>query len=205
MKGEGIAAGCVWAVAYRPLPGETVSGDGYMVEAFAEGLLLGVIDGLGHGAEAADAAGIAAETLKGSQPWQGLEGALQACHTALRGSRGVVLTLAFYRPAAGLLQWSSIGNVEGVLWHRPGQPEAQRLCVIPRGGVLGYQIPTPQVATVAVADGDLLCLATDGIASAFVEKTPATLEPRTLADYILKRYGQDKDDALILAVRLGRA
>lgn len=196
---------CVdWAVALRPLPGQPVSGDLYVVEAFPEGVLLGVIDGLGHGVEAARVARLAAASLKRSQPGRGLEATLRECHAALRGTRGAVMTLAFYRPESGRLEWSSIGNVEAILWHCPGEPEGQRLSVSPRGGVLGYQIPNPHVTTVAVAAGDVLCLATDGITSEFAEKTPAFLEPRALADFILERYGREEDDALVLVARLGR-
>lgn len=196
-------SGIEWAVAQRPLAGQPVSGDHYLVKAVDGGVLLAVMDGLGHGEEAAHASRLAADCLDYVAPAHGLGNMVRECHEVLRGSRGVVLTLALYRPDAGNLQWCSIGNVEGVLWHRPAQPDAERLCVPLRGGVVGYQLPSLHVSTVPVASGDVCCLASDGIASAFVEKTPAFLEPRRLADYILERYGRSTDDALVLAVRFG--
>lgn len=203
MSSKASIPGIEWAVAQRPMAGQSVSGDFYLVEAFADGVLLAVIDGLGHGHEAAHASRLAATSLARAYPNHGLGALIKECHTTLRGSRGVALTVAVYRPGPGTLQWSSVGNVEGVLWHRPGQPDNQRLCVTPRGGVVGYQLPTPHVATLAVVGGDICCLATDGIASAFVERTPAYPEPQALADYILGRFGRSTDDALVLAVRFG--
>src|SRR4051812_16934568 len=48
-----------WAVAGRALSGQLESGDAGLVVALARGTLLAVIDGLGHGSEAAAAAGSA--------------------------------------------------------------------------------------------------------------------------------------------------
>ena len=47
-----------WAVATQPLPGPSVSGDLHLVEPFAHGALVAVVDGLGHGDEATAAARI---------------------------------------------------------------------------------------------------------------------------------------------------
>ncbi|HJW24314.1 MAG TPA: SpoIIE family protein phosphatase [Rhodocyclaceae bacterium] len=197
--------GLEWTVAQRPMPGETVSGDRCLVRPWGGGILLAAMDGLGHGEEAARAARAATGCLAGERPASDLAGAIRECHEVLRGTRGVALTAALYHPAQGRLQWVSVGNVEAVLWQRPGHPEGRRQCVTPRGGVVGYQLPTLHVATLDVAAGDVFCLATDGIASAFVEKTPAFLEPRRLAGYIMERYGKGTDDALVLAARFGEA
>lgn len=197
--------GIEWAVAQRPLPGESVSGDHYVVRTWDGGVLLAAMDGLGHGWEAAQAAHLAGDCLNEAVPALGLEAMIRDCHEALRGTRGVALTAALYHPDPGTLQWTSVGNVDGVLWHRPGQPDRGRQCTILRGGVVGYQLPTFHVSTLQVSSGDICCLASDGIASGFIEKDPAFLEPRRLADYILERYGRTTDDALVLAVRFGEA
>lgn len=50
-----------WSVAARPMAGQTVSGDRHVVQFFEQGVLLAVIDGVGHGNEAHAVAEIAAE------------------------------------------------------------------------------------------------------------------------------------------------
>src|SRR5215472_796354 len=53
-----------WGVATRALPGQTVSGDLHLVKEFRDGALLAVVDGIGHGAEATAAAGLAVRILE---------------------------------------------------------------------------------------------------------------------------------------------
>ena len=53
----------VVGVASKTLQGQSVSGDIHVVIPFNEGLLVAVIDGLGHGPEAAIASMAAAKTL----------------------------------------------------------------------------------------------------------------------------------------------
>ena len=53
-----------WGVAESPLPGEHESGDRHVVQLSAAGVLIAAIDGMGHGAEAAAAAKLAASTLE---------------------------------------------------------------------------------------------------------------------------------------------
>ncbi|HEY1633585.1 MAG TPA: hypothetical protein VGF64_02425, partial [Acidimicrobiales bacterium] len=53
-----------WAVAARPFPGESVSGDQSVVRVSETEALLAVIDGLGHGPEAATAAEHAVDVLR---------------------------------------------------------------------------------------------------------------------------------------------
>ena len=45
-----------WGVAARPLEGQAVSGDLHLVKPLDDGVLLAVVDGVGHGGEAVAAA-----------------------------------------------------------------------------------------------------------------------------------------------------
>src|SRR5437870_835920 len=84
------------AAAGRALGGpKNESGDIHVVSPFPEGVLVGVIDGLGHGAEAALAACAAADVLKAcaGEPVKAL---IQRCHESLRQTRGAVMSLASF-------------------------------------------------------------------------------------------------------------
>ncbi len=76
-----------WGVTTRAMPGQTVSGDQYVVLPRPTGVLLAVIDGLGHGHDAASAAQAAVETLRryAQEPPIPL---IQHCHQALRSPMG---------------------------------------------------------------------------------------------------------------------
>ena len=78
--------GLDWAVAFEPCPGEQVCGDAHVLTPFHNGVLLGVIDGIGHGPAAALAARAAVNSLE--QPDAAtLIDAVARCHTAAGGSR----------------------------------------------------------------------------------------------------------------------
>src|SRR5205814_9273794 len=53
-----------WGVASLALPGEAESGDRHLVKPVGTGVLVAVVDGLGHGAEAASAAKAAVAALE---------------------------------------------------------------------------------------------------------------------------------------------
>src|SRR5512133_4294578 len=92
--------------------GEATSGDLGIVTLLPEGVLVAGIDGLGHGEEAARAAGKAGEVLR-ERPGRDLVLLVQLCHAALKGTRGAAISLAFVSPSEGGVTWLGVGNVQG--------------------------------------------------------------------------------------------
>src|SRR5436190_12658463 len=78
---------------------------------FLDGPLAAVMDGLGHGPEAASAARQAAGILEASagEPVIAL---VQRCHDGLRRTRGVVMSLASFTVRDSAMAWIGVGNVE---------------------------------------------------------------------------------------------
>jgi negative regulator of sigma-B (phosphoserine phosphatase) len=189
-----------WGVAGRELPGEEVSGDLHLVQPFAGGALAAVVDGLGHGAEAAAAAQKAVATLR-DHAHESVLPLVRRCHAALRDTRGVVLTLASFNAADGTMTWVGVGNVEGVLIHAEEALGQGRDYVLLHGGVVGHQLPPLRAFVIPVARGDTLVLATDGIRPGFAEGLPPADPPQHLADRILARDFRGTDDALVVVAR----
>lgn len=79
------------------LEGELVSGDRACVSESDAGVLVSVVDGLGHGQQASNASTQACEVLR-SGPSDSLGALVQRCHQKLRGTRGAVVALAFFPP-----------------------------------------------------------------------------------------------------------
>jgi serine/threonine protein phosphatase PrpC len=197
-----------WAVAARALAGQTASGDQYLVRPFPGGVLVAVVDGLGHGEEAVTAANLAIAALRAhaDEPVVAL---LQRCHEQLRGTRGVVMSLASFSAQGSSVTWAGVGDVEGVLLRAVAGAQPARESVPLRGGVVGYQLPRLRATTLPITQGDLLVFATDGIRSSFVQEpllhNPLIRQtvdgPRQLADRLLAHYGKETDDALALVAR----
>lgn len=188
-----------WSVASAPLPGEARSGDQCVVRTFAGGVLVGVIDGLGHGDAAAVAASRAVEIL-GEYRGSSLLALVRQCHEALVGTRGVVMSLAWFNAGENTMTWVGVGNVEGVL-QRAGPPAHSKERLMPSGGVVGFQLPPLRPVKAAVAPGDTLVLATDGLRGEFAEQVSARERPSRLAKHLLTQFARTTDDALVLVAR----
>jgi len=186
-----------WGVASRAL--ETVSGDAHLVQPLSGGALFAVVDGLGHGPPAAEAARAAIRSLEAwaEQPVR----AVAECHERLKSTRGVVLMLAWLEGPGDSLSWLGVGNAQGVL--QSGDP-AQRLrqqTLVGRVGVVGRQLPPLHATRVPVAPGDVLVLATDGIRPNFMPAVVRDDPPQRVAEAILEQHWTRGDDGLVLVVR----
>src|SRR5438445_13137077 len=97
--------------------------------------------------------------------------------------------------------WLVFGNVEGVLIYADAGRRRCRERLVTRGGMVGSELPPLRAEVVAVAPGDTLILATDGIQSGFADELIVEAPPQQLADQILTRSGKRTDDALVLVAR----
>jgi len=189
-----------WGVSSRALPGQAASGDRHVVEAFPGGALIGAIDGLGHGDEAASAARAAGDVL-GRHCRESVIALARRCHEALLSTRGVVMSLASFSGGDQTMTWLGVGNVEGVLLRASARAVPMREQLLLRGGVVGYQLPQLSAWVLPLCPGDTLIFATDGIRSEFTSVVDSAGSAAGLADRILAGYAKGTDDALVVVAR----
>lgn len=178
-------------------------GDQWVVAEREGGTLFGVIDGLGHGGEAATAAGSAAEILTRNAPAP-LDGLLVLCHEALAATRGAAITLALTDLEGHWLRWLGVGNVTGFLVRSrtPTTLGQGQLAALVLGGIVGFQLPVLRVPEpVETHPGDLLILATDGVKLGLGPGSRLSGPISRLACDLLDRNATPADDALVLAAR----
>lgn len=188
-----------WGFAGAALEGGR-SGDVQVVAPFEGGVLLAVIDGLGHGPEAALAAEVAAAVLK-RRPAAAIVDLIALCHEELRRTRGAVLTIASLDARSSTIAWGGVGNVDAVLLRKtPRAGQASDAAPV-RGGVVGDRIPPLKIGTTPIAEGDLLVLASDGIRSGFTRSVDHESTPQEIADRIFERHARPSDDSLVLVAR----
>ncbi len=189
-----------WSVGARTLAHQAESGDLHVVAPFDDGALVAVIDGLGHGHEAA-VASRAAETVLRLYPQEQIPDLMRRCHAELRKTRGVVLSLASFDAARNVVTWLGVGNVEGILFRGNAQMKPSRESLLLRGGVVGYQLPPLRPVTLPIFHSDTLIMVTDGINRQFSGELPIGREPQEVADAIIYRFARATDDALVLVAR----
>jgi len=189
-----------WGVATRIAPGAQESGDLHVIHEFSEGLLIGAVDGLGHGPEAAVASRLCASVLL-EYAGGPLDEIVVRCHVHLRKTRGVALSICTLNEKAPTWSWLGVGNVSGVLLREGCGPAREREFLLQRNGVVGGHMPKLAVATVSAAPGDVMILATDGVRADHSHGLDLRGTPQQIADRILDRHATGTDDALALVAR----
>ena len=195
-----VAQTVEWAIAGRALPGEERSGDAAVAVPHDRGVLLAVVDGLGHGAEAADAAERARDEVA-ARAGESLERLMGHCHDVLRGMRGAAVALVDVRRHDPTLEWLAVGNVEALVVRDRDEARRHVDAVLQQAGVVGMQLPALRPREAPFGAGDVLVLATDGITRNFITELRPAWAARPLADWILRHHGRDNDDALALVAR----
>ncbi len=182
-------------VAYRSRPcrGQTRSGDAVVIRTEGETTLLAVIDALGHGPLAADAADRAVAFLRAAVVEDGLLLVMEGLHHTLRSSRGAAATVCLVGPSG--LEASGVGNVTLRVF-------GSRMSFILTPGILGGRLRAVRVFHGALQPKARLLLHSDGVRPQFSEQD-ATLGSLTdCCDVILSRYGRHQDDATLMITEM---
>lgn len=182
--------------ASRPKSPGDANGDSFVFKRWNDTVLVGVIDGLGHG-EGAHKAAMAAKEYVESHYDSSLSRIFEGTERACRGTRGVVMALARFDWVGETVTVGSVGNIA------IKTDSEESLGTIPRRGVLGSNGPDPAVTTGDWDQNDRFVMFSDGVEShwdlrdhAEVFSEPATVVARRL----LGQYGKDHDDATIVVV-----
>lgn len=187
-------------VVSEPIRGEEVCGDGWGTRTFADSLLLMVVDGLGHGVFAAEAAraaeGVFAQTRE-SSPCDVLHDA----HAALKKTRGAALGVARIEPEKGLLRFAGIGNICAVIV-APGVSRS----MASHNGTLGQHIARVQEFSYPWNADSVLVMHSDGLSSRWdLERYPGvwSKHPSMIAAVLHRDFSRERDDVTVLVAKTG--
>jgi negative regulator of sigma-B (phosphoserine phosphatase) len=182
----------IFGIATKSASNEDTNGDAYLIKNWANHVLVALIDGLGHGEEAAKAS-IQAKQYVTEHFSSPLEQIIQGIHDCLGKTRGAVVGLARIDQAEKRFAFCGVGNIEiKVTSYPPMHPTSL-------GGIVGmgkirlkkfeYQYETLEAFSVY----------SDGISSKFeMPNNHPGLEPQKSAETILNIWGNKRDDATII-------
>jgi negative regulator of sigma-B (phosphoserine phosphatase) len=181
----------------RNKPGNEVSGDAFLFHEDRDGALVALIDGLGAG-EAAHEAAERAKQCVAENTDVPLTGLLQLCHRALHSTRGAVMMIMRVDHVQKSVSFAGVGNIGVKVFSNSS------IKPISRNGIVGYRMSNVREFTYPYTDGDVFILHSDGISSRFVvdeawvrdRKTDLQLVAQTIAD----EFGKD-DDMTVIVVR----
>jgi anti-sigma regulatory factor (Ser/Thr protein kinase) len=181
-----------------PHPAETISGDAWAAQIFADSAMVLVADGLGHGVQAAvasQAAVAAFQKRRGTSPADVLE----EIHHALRPTRGAAAAVAAVDRARGVVCFAGIGNIAGTI-----VSGATTRSVVSHHGTAGGAVRRIHEFTYPWSPGDLLVLHSDGLGSHWtLEGYPglAARHPALVAAILYRDHRRERDDVTVVTLR----
>lgn len=185
-------------VVCLPMRGERACGDGWAVRREGRRSLFLVVDGLGHGAAAADASAAAVAALERA-PDSSVVDVLERIHGALRATRGAAVSVLEVIAGAPVARYGGIGNVSGSIWSAGG---VRRMVSLP--GTAGHVVRRIQAFDYEWPDDGLLVLHSDGLAGHF-DLSPASglarRHPALVAGVLYRDHARGRDDVTVLVAR----
>ena len=182
-----------------PKTGEEVCGDGFAVADDPELPSLMVVDGLGHGIGAADAARLAVRAFEAA-PGLPPGAQIATIHDALRGSRGAAVSVARIDRTRGVVTYSGLGNVAGTI-----VAGGTSRHMVSANGTAGHDARRIHEFTYPWSDEAVLVMHSDGLGSRWqIERYPGLpgRHPSLVAGVLYRDWSRGRDDVTVVAARL---
>lgn len=183
----------------RPIKGGHHNGDGYFVTQYEDRVVLAVIDGLGHGKNAEQAARVAVQVLR-DQCHEPIAAIFEMCHQRLRQVRGATMAICRIDTEARLVCHAGVGNVKTRIYGSESSSDLRT-----HNGTVGINLPNTEVRDYRLPPDGLVIMFSDGISDRFSRQDIQALSdstPETIARYLLDHFGRDHDDATVIVGRL---
>jgi len=184
-------------IALRQYPNADHCGDGYAVTGTRDHMVFALIDGLGHGAGAATATRVIADTLLAASPSADIGSLLADAHAAARRTRGAAIAVARYLAASGEIEFCGTGNITTAIV----SPGAKPRHLVSTEGTIGHAFHRTLPMRLPLGPDQRLLMASDGIKSGWTSADGAAahhLPPPLQAARILLQHGRATDDASVL-------
>ena len=181
-----------------PVAGEIECGDTWRAASDDNNIAMLVVDGLGHGPQAA-AASQAAAAAFGSMPFDSPAQMMKNLHEILIGSRGAAAACALLNKATEKIEYAGIGNIcsSVVVSERPQG-------MVSHNGILGVQMPSARQFAYEWPSGQPMIMHSDGISTRWSLSAYPGLSirhPAIIAAVLYRDFSRKRDDATVLVAR----
>jgi len=168
--------------------GEPVCGDGWTIVQGRGRIVVFVVDGLGHGPEAAE---------KNAQ--RAAPDIIDAVHGALRPTRGAAAAVALLQPESELCTYCGIGNIAAGI-----RAAGVTRNMVSHNGILGHQVRKIQEFQYPFPKQALLVMHSDGIATHWDLADYPGIEgrhPGLVSAALFRDHSRKRDDLTVLSLR----
>ena len=173
-----------------PKVGEMANGDRAFYRSDEQRrILLALVDGLGHGPEAAKASSSAIEQLGEISLDASLQEVMEHLHHHLRGTRGAAATVCLIR--GGKIMACGVGNVEI-------RSAETTIPFVFSPGILGGRVQKFRVCEAQMRADTRLVMFSDGISTRLKLDVVRSLPPKEACAAIMEQHRKSEDDATVL-------
>ncbi|HSL21852.1 MAG TPA: ATP-binding protein [Vicinamibacterales bacterium] len=179
--------------------GEEVCGDSWAWLDNGSRVTILVVDGLGHGLIAADAATEAVSAFRDAPETTPAE-TLDRIHRALLKTRGAAVSVAQIDAGRGTIAYAGIGNIAATVENGGA---ARHL--VSHHGIVGHHIRRVQDFMYPWTQEDVLVMHSDGVNAHWsFDKYPGLAErdPLVIAAVLLRDFSRGRDDATVVVARM---
>lgn len=199
-KAKSADVGLQHAAVSVPIRGERLCGDSVAHARVRDVDVFMVVDGLGHGPLAYEAASLAFQVFH-QQAQAPLPRLLEKLHGGLRATRGAAASVVSIDRVRRAVRYAGVGNIVGTIVSADGVTTN----MISQPGTLGHAIRTVTEFSYSwPGPGSTLVMHSDGIIGRWkLENYPGiiTRDPAMLAALIYRDCSRGRDDATVLVAR----
>ncbi|MPZ76274.1 MAG: SpoIIE family protein phosphatase [Deltaproteobacteria bacterium] len=181
-----------------PMPGEERCGDGWGYEPLADRCIFVLVDGLGHGLGAAEAAEQAVASVREHRT-KAPAVIIEYAHDALRGTRGAAIAVAEVNFTQQVLRYCGIGNISATIVTGSGLRH-----LVSYNGIAGHAVRKISEFTYPWTADSLLIMHSDGLMSRWdLQAYPGLMQrhPSVIAGVLYRDFVRDRDDVTVLAAK----
>lgn len=185
-------------VVCSPLRGETECGDAWMIDTTANGFIVALVDGLGHGPEAAVAADTAIAVIRRKRN-STLDEMLRSANDACKPTRGAAVQIATISTTSRTIVSAGVGNISASINTGGGSKS-----IPSQPGIVGHQMSRVREQTLPWSADSLLAMHSDGLSARWrLDSYPGLRlrDPAIIAAVLYRDFMRGRDDATILMVR----
>jgi anti-sigma regulatory factor (Ser/Thr protein kinase) len=180
-----------------PVASERACGDAFATAHSSSRSVFMVVDGLGHGPGAAEAAMTALEafeTYRGDSPAE----IIHRLHVAMKSTRGAAVAVAEIKHDRGVVIYCGVGNVVGIVLMPEGHLARS---MVSHAGIVGHQMPVVAEFTYPWSPKASLVMHSDGLDTHWnLNSYPGLLnkDPALIAAVLYRDQNRTRDDATVL-------
>jgi anti-sigma regulatory factor (Ser/Thr protein kinase) len=180
-----------------PKDGEDVSGDGWALCNVPSGIQLLLVDGLGHGLLAHDAAALALETFRSAAGREPVD-VLRVIHPAMRSSRGATASVFTVDTRARCVTYCGIGNIGAAV---VTADRAHKLLSL--NGTVGREPVQFKQFEAEWGPKAVLVAHSDGLTTHWRLDEPGLLakDPTLIAAVLFRDHARELDDVTVVVAR----